>query len=334
MSQSTHETVSCTLCHHKCCLADGKIGLCGVRQRVGDKIISLVYGKLAAENIDPIEKKPLFHVMPGSLTYSIATHGCNFRCAHCQNSAISQVANGEDSLGDTRHVVERTPEEVVARAVDAGCKSISYTYVEPTVFFEYAYDCAVLAHQRGLGNIFVSNGYMTDMVLEQLAPVLTAINIDLKSWSESFYKEVCGAKLAPVINNIRKCIELGVWVEVTTLLIPGMNDSAEELKEIAGFLAELDPNIPWHVTAFFPSYKLKGVQPTPLSSINLAVKIGQDCGLNYVYAGNISRSDGISTLCPSCGYKLLVRNHFTLSENMLQDGTCPACHCAIAGVWK
>ena len=334
MSQPTHETVSCTLCHHKCHLADGKIGLCGVRQRVGDKIISLVYGKLAAENIDPIEKKPLFHVLPGSLTYSIATHGCNFRCAHCQNSSISQVAIGVDSFGSKRQVIERTPEEVVERAVDAGCNSISYTYVEPTVFFEYAYDCAVLAHQRGLGNIFVSNGYMTDMVLEQLAPVLTAINIDLKSWSESFYREVCGAKLAPVIKNIRKCIELGVWVEVTTLLIPGMNDSAEDLKEIASFLAELDPNIPWHVTAFFPSYKLKDVQPTPLSSINLAVKIGHDCGLNYVYAGNISSPDGISTFCPSCGSKLLVRNHFTLSENLLQDGTCPSCHCAIAGVWK
>ena len=334
MNQSTRETVSCTLCHHGCRLAVGQIGLCGVRQRTGDRIVSLVYGKLAAENIDPIEKKPLFHVLPGSLTYSIATHGCNFRCAHCQNNSISQVIGEEGGLSSRRQIIERTPDEVVARARAAGCKSISYTYVEPTVFFEYAYDCAVLAKKSGLGNIFVSNGYMTGTVLEQLAPVLTAINIDLKSWSESFYQKVCGAKLAPVIKNIRKCIELGVWVEVTTLLIPGMNDSAEELKEIAGFLAELDQNIPWHVSAFFPSYKLKDVQPTPLSSINLAVKIGRDSGLNYVYAGNISGPDGESTYCPSCDTKLLDRNHFTLNKNVLQDGTCPSCHIAIAGVWK
>jgi pyruvate formate lyase activating enzyme len=334
MNQSTHQTISCTLCHHGCRLAAGQIGICGVRQRSGDTIVSLVYGKLAAENIDPIEKKPLYHVLPGSLTYSIATHGCNFRCAHCQNSSISQVTGGGDGLNRRRPVIKRTPVEVVERALTAGCRSISYTYVEPTVFFEYAYDCAVLATKSGLGNIFVSNGYMTDTVLNQLAPQLTAINIDLKSWSDSFYKKVCGATLAPVIKNIRKCIELGVWVEVTTLLIPGMNDSAEELKEIAGFLAGLDQNIPWHVTAFYPSYKLQNVQPTSLSSINLAVKIGYDCGLNYVYAGNVSGPDGVSTHCPSCGTKLLARDRFNLNKNQLQDGTCPSCHIAIAGVWK
>ena len=334
MTQSRDETVYCTLCHHGCHLADGQIGLCGVRQRTGDRIVSLVYGKLAAENVDPIEKKPLFHVLPGSLTYSIATHGCNFRCAHCQNNSISQVIGEGRGLDHGRQTIERTPVEVVARARAAGCRSISYTYVEPTVFVEYAYDCAVLADQSGLGNIFVSNGYMTGTVLKQLAPVLTAINIDLKSWSESFYQKVCGARLAPVIKNIRKCIELGVWVEVTTLIIPGMNDSAEELKEIAGFLVKLDRNIPWHVSAFFPSYKLKDVQSTQLSAINLAVKIGRDSGLNYVYAGNISGPDGVTTYCPSCGTKLLERNHFTLNKNLLQDGTCPSCHMAIAGVWK
>ncbi|MFT5701226.1 MAG: pyruvate formate lyase activating enzyme [Desulforhopalus sp.] len=335
MKPSIKKRVVCDLCHHRCRLSPGQIGRCGVRQGAIGKIESLVYGKLVAENVDPIEKKPLFHVLPGTLTYSIATRGCNFRCLHCQNSSISQVADGLSPLdGNNRQTITRMPQEVVDRALGTDCKSISYTYVEPTVFFEYAYDCAILAKQQGLGNIFVSNGYMSDTVLNLLAPVLTAINIDLKSWSESFYKKVCGARLAPVVENIRKCIELGIWVEVTTLLIPGMNDSASELKDIAMFLAGLDRNIPWHVTAFYPTYKMTGLAPTPISTINLARQIGIDCGLHYVYSGNVSGGRGMATDCPACGDKLIARSNFTLQQNLVTKGTCPSCHADIAGVWK
>jgi len=300
-----------------------------------DGVTSLVYGKLVAENVDPVEKKPLFHVFPGELTYSIATPGCNFTCHHCQNNSISQVAGGlKDWLATGRRAVDRSPEDVVDKAVATGCTSMSYTYVEPTIFLEFALDCASLACQRGLGNIFVSNGYMSAESLGAMVPLTTAINIDLKSWKDDFYRKVCGARLAPVVENIRKCVELGVWVEVTTLLIPGMNDSVEELLAIAGFLAGLDPDIPWHVTAFHPAYKMASLPPTPVATIELAVQIGQDAGLRYVYSGNISGIKGTSTLCPHCEKTLIKRNHFTLMSNQVSHGSCPSCKAPIAGVWR
>ncbi|BHH84121.1 AmmeMemoRadiSam system radical SAM enzyme [Desulforhopalus sp. 52FAK] len=335
LEKTAKNAIECRLCHHHCRLGIGQIGRCGVR--VGDvkEVRSLVYGKLVAENIDPVEKKPLFHVLPGELTYSIATPGCNFTCNHCQNSSISQVVGGLPNwLNRGRIVTDCTPEDVVSRAVSSRCTSMSYTYVEPTVFLEFALDCAVLAKERGLGNLFVSNGYMSQESLEQMAPLVTAINIDLKAWSDDFYRKVCGASLAPVVENIRKCVGLGVWVEVTTLLIPGVNDSVEELKEIAGFLAGLDRNIPWHVTAFHPAHKMASVVPTPESTIDLALRVGHAAGLRYVYSGNISGAKGTSTLCPGCGTTLITRNHFTLSSNHVGNGNCPTCKATIAGVWR
>lgn len=335
LSTGTSGSIQCRLCHHKCRLGSGQIGRCGVRQGDGSTVKSLVYGKLVAENVDPVEKKPLFHVLPGTLTYSIATPGCNFTCSHCQNSSISQVSGGLSGwLSKGRSIIERSPQEVVDRAISSRCDSVSYTYVEPTVFFEYAYDCAVLAKQRGLGNLYISNGYMSDEVFELLAPLITAINIDLKSWSDAFYAKVCGARVAPVIENIRKCVERGLWVEVTTLLIPGLNDSVDELQEIAMFLATLDRNIPWHVTAFHPAYKMATTAPTPQATIEVALKIGQEAGLNHVYSGNIASTDGASTTCPGCGERLISRNHFTLQNNLLKDGRCHCCNTAIAGVWR
>lgn len=334
MSPVAKPTAVCNLCHHHCALVPGQIGRCGVRQGAGDVVKSLVYGKLVAESVDPVEKKPLFHVLPGTLTYSIATPGCNFRCSHCQNSSISQVVGAASPRRiNLRTMVERTAQDVVDAALASGCKSISYTYVEPTVFFEFAYDCAVLAKQQGLGNIFVSNGYMSNTVLDLLTPVLTSINIDLKAWSESFYEKVCGARLAPVVENIRKCVELGLWLEVTTLLIPGMNDSTQELTEIAMFLAGLGTDIPWHVTAFYPAYKMEGARATPLATLLKARQIGLDCGLKYVYSGNISGGQETSTRCPMCGHMLLKRSNFTLEQNLLVGGKCPSCSAGIAGVW-
>jgi pyruvate formate lyase activating enzyme len=319
------------VCAHGCTLKDGQRGLCNVRERRGDSLVNLVYGRVVAENIDPVEKKPIFHVLPGSLSYSVATAGCNFRCLHCQNASISQVSNDID-VGTSG--VFRSPDALVKAAVAGGCQSISYTYVEPTIFLEYAYDCCVTAKKKGLKNIFVSNGYMSETVIQGLAPVLCAINIDLKSFSDSFYKKVCGARLAPVLSTIRRMKEFGVWVEVTTLIIPGMNDSEVELTGIASFLAEIDREIPWHVSGFYPSYKLTTVPPTGPEILTRARQIGLEQGLYYVYTGNRPGSGGENSYCPSCGGELILRHGFRVMNNRLKNGRCPDCDKSIAGVWE
>ncbi len=324
-------TLQCMVCAHGCNLKDGQRGLCGVRARSGDSLKSLVYGRLVAEHIDPIEKKPIFHVLPGSTSYSVATQGCNFRCLHCQNASISQVSREVDvgSTGTFCH-----PETVVESALAGGCKSISYTYVEPSIFLEYAYDCCVAAKDKGLMNVFVSNGYMTDTVIDGLAPLVDAINIDLKSFSDSFYKKVCGAKLAPVLDCIKRFKELGVWVEVTTLVIPGANDSEQELTDIATFLAGIDREMPWHVSGFYPAYRMSGVPPTGAKSLATARQIGLEQGLFYVYAGNRPGSGGENSYCPSCGEAVILRHGFTIIANRLRDGCCPDCGMRVAGVWQ
>lgn len=322
--------VLCTLCVHGCRLQDGQRGRCGVRERRGDDLVSLVYGRVIAENVDPIEKKPIFHVLPGTLSYSIATAGCNLGCLHCQNSSISQVT-AQTNLAQAGIV--RTPLDIASNAVAAGCRSISYTYVEPTVFFEFAYDCCQAAKQQGLHNLFVSNGYMSTQAVHSLSTVITAINIDLKSFNNEFYRKVCGASLQPVLNNIQLFIERGVWLEVTTLLIPGMNDSDEELRQIASFLASVDKDIPWHVTGFYPAHKMVHVGPTPAASLLRAQQIGQDQGLNYVYAGNRPRAGGENSHCPSCGALVISRRGFQVTENRLSAGCCPDCQGPIPGVW-
>jgi pyruvate formate lyase activating enzyme len=284
-----------------------------------------------AENIDPIEKKPLFHLLPGTLSYSIATRGCNFRCRHCQNASISQLARHDDP---GRFCADRTPEQVVGAAKAAGCRTISYTYVEPTIFFEFAYDCCRLAAADGIGNVFVSNGYMSEEATRLLAPVLTAINIDIKSFREEFYRKVCGAHLQPVLDSVRLMYELGVWVEVTTLLIPGHNDSSGELQEIAAFLAAIDRDIPWHVTAFHPTYRMQDIPRTPLATVERAREIGLNAGLHHVYAGNIPGSGGEDTRCPHCAAVLIERRGFTVGYSRLTTGNCPDCGHAVAGRWQ
>lgn len=322
--------VICDLCNHHCHIKEGGRGICGVRENQGGTLYSLVYGRLVSANIDPIEKKPLFHLLPGSRSYSISTVGCNFRCLHCQNFEISQYPHmNKGAIAGQAY----TPEEVVAGAVESGCQSISYTYVEPTIFYEFAYDCAQLAREKGVKNIFVSNGYMAPAVTRHLAPVLDGINIDIKAFSDTFYKKVCRAKLKPVLDNVRLMRELGVWVELTTLIIPGWNDSPEELRAIAKFIHGVDPAIPWHVTAFYPTYKMTDRSPTPVSSLRLAREIGIAEGLSFVYEGNVPGEGGENSYCPACGAELISRFGFSIRKNNLEDGRCGKCGESIAGLW-
>ncbi len=329
--QAQGDEVVCGLCSHHCHIKKGKRGLCGVRENLGGKLYSLVYGRLIAEHVDPIEKKPLFHFLPGSRAYSISTVGCNFRCLHCQNYDISQYPhshNGEISGNN------RSPESVVEGAVRRDCASLCYTYVEPTIFYEFAYDCSILAHQRQVKNVFVSNGYMSPEVTRHLATVLDGINIDIKGFTDDFYKKVCKARLQPVLDNVQLMHELGVWVEVTTLIIPGLNDSKEELRDIAGFIKDISPAIPWHVTAFYPTYKMLDREPTPAATLRIAREIGLEEGLRFVYEGNIPGEGGENSYCPACGEELVNRFGFSIRSNNLRKGCCAQCGESIEGVWS
>ncbi|MBW2688903.1 MAG: AmmeMemoRadiSam system radical SAM enzyme [Deltaproteobacteria bacterium] len=323
--------IICELCNYHCHIKEGKRGICGVRENRGGVLYSLVYGRIIAENIDPVEKKPLFNFLPGSKAYSIATVGCNFHCLHCQNYDISQYPhlNNGEIAGK-----KRTALAVVDDAERTGCASVCYTYVEPTIFYEFAYDCSVLAHKRRLKNVFISNGYMAPEVTRQLAPLLDGINIDIKAFTDDFYKKVCKARLQPVLDNVKLMHELGVWVEVTTLLIPGLNDSPEELRDIARFVKSVSPAIPWHVTAFYPTYKMLDREPTPVATLRKAREIGIEEGLHYVYEGNIPGEGGENTYCPGCGAELISRYGFSLRQNNLANGRCNTCGQQIAGVWS
>jgi len=322
--------IHCYLCNHYCRIAEQKFGFCGVRQNVSGVLYTHAYGHVVAAHIDPIEKKTLYHFLPGSASFSIATIGCNFHCGFCQNWEISQSSfrEGAVGLGDE----EFSPQEIVEEALKNKCDSISYTYTEPTVFFEYALDTAKLAKEAGLYNVFVTNGYMTKEAQETIKPYLDAANVDLKSFREDFYRKVCAGSLAPVLNSIRLMKEMGIWVEVTTLVVPGENDSEEELEAIAGFIASVDKNIPWHVSGFHPDYKFTGYQPTPEATLRKAVDIGKESGLNFVYAGNV-RGRGNDTLCPICKKVLIKRKDFSILEYNIKEGKCAFCAAGIPGLF-
>jgi pyruvate formate lyase activating enzyme len=321
--------VQCSLCCHRCLIAPGKRGICAVRENRDGTLYSLVYDKLIAQNIDPIEKKPLFHFQPGSLSYSIATPGCNFRCKHCQNADISQLPHdhGGIVLGE-----EVPPSAIVAAALKTRCTSISYTYTEPTIYFELAYDTARLAVEAGLKNVFVTNGYITPEALEVIRPYLHAANVDLKGFKDDFYKNICGARLQPVLDAIRLYKKFGIWLEITTLVIPGHNDSDEELKDIAQFIRSVGEDIPWHVTRFHPTYKLTDQPRTPLVTLKRARQIGFEAGLRYVYEGNIP-GEGENTVCWSCKKPLVKRIGFSVEESRVKEGKCSYCSAVIDGVW-
>jgi len=322
--------VRCFLCNHRCMIKNGKRGICFVRENREGTLYSLVYGKVISMNIDPIEKKPLFHFLPESTSFSIATVGCNFHCLHCQNFSISQYPKEHGGEIPGQYV---SPEAIVEATLRYGCKSISYTYTEPTIFMEYAYDCAKLAHEKGIKNVFVSNGYTGPEATTTIAPYLDGNNIDLKGDSEH-YKKICGARLEPVLETIKLMKELGVWVEVTTLVIPDHNDSEEGLRNIAEFIKSVDPFIPWHVTQFYPTYKLTDKPRTPIKTLRRAREIGFEVGLKYVYEGNVPGEGGENTYCHNCKKLIIRRYGFSILENRIRNGKCSECGVEIKGVWS
>jgi pyruvate formate lyase activating enzyme len=322
------KSVTCFLCPHKCTIQESKRGICKVRENRDGTLCSLVYGKLISEGIDPIEKKPLYHFYPASLSYSIATVGCNLRCSNCQNYEISQMPKNKDLI----YGEQTNPEDVVSSAKKYDCLSISYTYTEPTIFFEFAFDTSIIANEKNIKNVFVTNGYITEEALVKISPFLDGANIDLKSMSDKFYKENCGAELQHVLDSIKLYKRLGIWIEITTLIIPTKNDSEKELNEIANFVSEIGKEIPWHVSQFYPTYKMNDLPRTPTTTLKKARTIGYDAGLKYVYTGNISGDEGESTFCYNCGEILIKRYGFQLATNKIQNGKCFRCNTKIDGV--
>jgi pyruvate formate lyase activating enzyme len=322
-----NKLVHCYLCAHHCRIAEGKFGLCGVRQNISGVLYTHVYGRLCALHVDPIEKKPLYHFLPGSFSFSVATIGCNFQCGFCQNWQISQARIKDGAELDDREVL---PEEIVRDALKNNCKSISYTYTEPTIFFEYALDTAKSAKTKGLYNNFVTNGYMTIECIEMIKPYLDAANVDLKFFKDSSYRKICKGRLEPVLDSIRLLNKLGVWIEITTLVVPGENDSQEELGNIAEFIASVGKNIPWHISRFHPDYKFNGYAATPETTLRKAQDSGYKAGLNYIYVGNVY-GWGNDTHCPNCKKLLIKREVFSILEYNIKQNKCAFCDTAIPG---
>ncbi len=325
--------ILCQACAHSCKLGEGEYGICGVRKVEDGELKLLVYGLAAAVNVDPVEKKPMFHFLPKSRVFSLGTVGCNFSCKFCQNYDISQYPKEH-----TPRIVGRelSPEKIVELSIENGCDSVAYTYNEPIVFFEYTYDTAKLAHEKGLKNIYVTSGFETKKAIDLLEPYIDGMNIDIKSFSDEFYKEICGARLKPVLEAVKYAHAKGIWIEITTLLIPGKNDSDEEIRSIARFIAELDISIPWHLSAFHPTYKMLDVPRTPESTLLRAYKIGQEEGLKYLYIGNVDNEDYESTYCPKCKKRVIDRSghigQYVINE-LDENGACPYCDYHLEGVW-
>ena len=326
--------ILCQACSQSCKLEEGEYGICGVRKVEDGELRLLVYGIAAAVNVDPVEKKPMFNFLPKTRAFSVGTVGCNFSCKFCQNHDISQYPK-EHNHEIVGH--DMPPQNIVELALENGCDSIAYTYNEPIVFFEYTYDTAKIAHEKGLKNIYVTSGYETKKAIDLLAPYIDGMNIDIKSFNGEFYKEICGARLKPVLESVKYAHEKGIWVEVTTLLISGKNDSDDEIRSIARFLAELDQTIPWHLSAFHPMYKMMDVERTPASTLRRAYKIAQEEGLKYVYVGNIDDEDHESTYCPGCKERVIDRTGYIgqyVTNGLDENGKCPYCGYKLEGVWK
>ena len=326
--------VLCLACDHACVLKPGEYGECGVRVNENGKLKSTVYGLAAAVNIDPIEKKPLFHFLPNSKIFSIGTVGCNFCCKFCQNWDISQHPKTHNHKVFGQKLM---PDRIVELALQSKCKSIAYTYNEPVVFFEYTYDTAKLAHENGLKNVYVTSGFETKHAIDKLEPYLDAMNVDIKFYNDQNYQKLSCARLKPVLETIKYAYSKGIWVETTTLIIPGINDSDEELRNIAKFLVDIDPNIPWHISRFHPEYKMLDVPSTPIETIVRAYEIGKEEGLNFIYIGNYPDEDRESTYCPNCGYKVIDRQGYIgqfVKNYLTKDGNCPNCEAHIPGVWR
>ncbi len=317
-------TVQCRLCHHFCAIRNGEVGNCSARKNQNGKLYSLVYGYPVAINIDPVEKKPLFHFMPGSFTYSLGTMGCNFHCKNCQNWDISQEKFIKEKEKNMEYF---SPEKIVEEALGNDCESISYTYNEPTIWAEYALDIMRLARANNLKNIWVSNGFMSDECLEAVIPHLDAVNIDIKSFDDEFYKENIGARFKPVLENCKKIKQSNIHLEITTLIIPTLSDNTEMLKKIADFIvSELDSDVPWHISRFSPdiSWKLRKLPETTEGIIYAAYEVGKEAGLKYVYTGNLPGDQRENTYCPKCG-ELAIRRLGYEIERLDNHGRCSQC---------
>jgi len=320
------EKIKCLLCRHYCQLKEGQVGICGVNKNEEGALKNLVYGHPVALNVDPVEKKPLYHMLPGSKVLSFGTVGCNFQCAFCQNWDISQ----ETKINDSVYV---SPEQMVDLALEYGADAIAYTYNEPTIFYPYAKDIGLIAKEKGLKNIFVSNGFESPEIIEDMATWVDAANIDLKSWNDVYYKKALKGGLEEVKDTLRRMVKAGIWVEVTTLIIPGENDSDKDLEKMAAFMAtDLGTEVPWHLSAFFPNYKMMDHEATRIETLQRAKKIGEKAGLKHIYLGNVSVSG--NTQCPECGFLLVDRTGYTVSRNYLKEGCCPNCSKEIKGVWR
>jgi len=320
--------VQCSACNHFCKLSPGKTGICGVRKNIHGELFLLVYGKPATIHIDPIEKKPFYHFLPGTDVFSIGTVGCNFHCHFCQNWDISQVVSG---ISNTTPI---SPTQIVRKVEEHKVASIAYTYNEPTIFTEYAYDIAKIAHKKNIKNVYVTNGYLSKETLNYIKPVLDAANVDLKSFSDKFYQRVCGARLQPVLVTIENLFKAGIWVEITTLIIPGENDSDKELNSIAKFISSISKDIPWHISRFYPTYKMLNNEITPITTLKKAYEIGKTHGLKYIYVGNVELKNFSDTHCPICNKTLIRRSFCGTEETLIKNGKCPYCNAKIPGVWK
>jgi len=324
-----NQVVHCYLCSHHCRIKEGGFGLCGLRQNKAGVFYTHSFANPVAVAVDPIEKKPLYHFLPSSSSFSLACAGCNFRCGFCQNWQISQLKAKDIAQMPQKDV---GPLEIVRSAIKSSSRSISYTYTEPTIFFEYAYEIAQIAKEKGLFNVFVTNGYMSQECLQMVKPYLDAANVDLKFFSDDSYRKICGARLKPVLDSIRLMHELGIWVEVTTLVVPGENDSEKELYGIANFLASIDKNMPWHVSGFHPDYNFVDHNPTPENTLKNAHRIGRECGLNYVYAGNVW-GWGNDTYCHNCGKMIIKRQVFDVLEYNIKESKCAFCQNIVPGLF-
>lgn len=321
--------VKCRLCRHGCKIDEGKKGICGVRMNSEGTLYTLVYDKVVSTNVDPIEKKPLFHFAPGTKSFSIATVGCNFRCSFCQNWSISQMPHERGQMLGERY----TPEQIVEMAIRTGCRSIAYTYTEPTIYYELARDTMIEARKRGLLNVFVTNGYMTRDMLDDSRGLIDAANVDLKAFNDRFYTRYCKAKREGVLDSLRYMKEIGIWLEVTTLLIPTLNDDVQEVRELARFIAtELGRETPWHVSRFYPQYKETDLPPTDVQAVRKVRQIGIEEGLYYVYTGNVPLDPGEKTYCPGCEHLLIDRVGYKIGKGGTKEGHCPKCGFRIDGV--
>ena len=325
----TGNIVQCVLCPRRCTIADGQRGVCTVRVNKGGALYTLGYGNPVAVGVDPIEKKPFFNVMPGESAFSIAVAGCNMRCIFCQNWQISQAKPDEvDTL-------DMPPEVVISEAAKNNCRFIVYTYTEPTVFYEYMLDVSKLARAKGLKTAMHTCGYINPEPLKELLKCMDAVNVDLKGFNEEFYRKMGAfAELQPVLDTIKTVKKSGVWLEITNLIIPGVNDDPKDIKRMCQWIKEnVGPDTPLHFSRFTPMFKLQNLPPTPISKLEEAYRIAKDAGLNYVYVGNVPGHPGENTYCPQCGKIVVGRTGYRVTENNIRDGKCKFCGKAIAGIW-